>query len=83
MVHQTIGARMTTKSTNNADISSDFLTVDGVARYLSISKQMVLKLSKNPEENFPKGYGIIKSKNKTKNLYKKEDIIAWVESKKG
>lgn len=71
------------KSENNADISSDFLTVDGVARYLSISKQMVLKLIKNPEENFPQGYGIIKSESRTKNLYKKEDIIAWVESKKG
>ena len=43
----------TKQSTNNADISSDFLTVDGVANYLSISKQMVLKLIKNPE-NFSK-----------------------------
>ena len=83
MAHQTIGVIMSTKSTNNADISSDFLTVDGVARYLSISKQMVLKLVKNPEENFPKGYPIIKSESRAKILYRKEDIINWVESKKG
>ena len=72
---------MSKKSDNNADISSDFLTVDGVAKYLSISRPMVLKLASDPEENFPKGFGIIKSRTRTKYLYKKEDLASWIESK--
>ena len=72
---------MSKKSDNNADISSDFLTVDGVAKYLSISRSMVLKLASDTEENFPKGFAIIKSERRTKYLYKKEDVASWVESK--
>ena len=45
---------MSTKSTNNADISSDFLTVDGVARYLSISKTNGFEVSQKPRGEFSK-----------------------------
>ena len=41
---------MSKKSDNITDISTDFLTVDGVAKYLSISRSMVLKLASDTEE---------------------------------
>ena len=72
---------MSKKSDNIADISTDFLTIDGVAKYLSLSRPMVLKIADDPEENFPQGFPIIKSKTRTRYLYKKEDIASCIESK--
>ena len=70
------------KSENNADISSDFLTVDGVAKYLSLSSSQVRKLMKDPKEDFPKSFEILKTDKRIKHIFKKEEIAQWVESKR-
>ena len=42
MVHRKKGKIMTLrKSENNADVDADFLTLDAVAKYLSISRMSV------------------------------------------
>tara|TARA_R110002020_G_scaffold469593_1_gene694716 strand:+ start:102 stop:335 length:234 start_codon:yes stop_codon:yes gene_type:complete len=70
------------KSENTADISSDFLTIDGVAKYLSVSRSIVSKLMKNPEDDFPKSFEILKTDKRIRHLFKKEEIAQWVESKR-
>ena len=80
---QIIGKRMSApKHENNADISSDFLTVDGVAKYLSLSSSLVRKLMKDPIENFPKSFEILKTDKRIRHLFKKEEVADWVESKR-
>ncbi len=80
---QTQGAIMSlTKSENTADISSDFLTVDGVAKYLSLSSSLVRRLMKDEKENFPKSFEILKTDKRIKHIFKKEEIAQWVESKR-
>jgi len=73
---------MYNKSDNNADISSDFLSIDGVAKYLSVSRSIVLKLMKSEDEDFPKSFEILKTDKRKKHLFKKEEIARWVESKR-
>ena len=81
--HQIIGKRMSApKHENNADISSDFLTVDGVAKYLSLSSSLVRKLMKDPKEDFPKSFEILKTDKRIRHLFKKEEVAEWVESKR-
>ena len=83
MVHQIIGKKMSiSKNENNADISSDFLTVDGVAKYLSLSSSQVRKIMKNPEEDFPKSFEILKTDKRIRHIFKKEEVAQWVESKR-
>ena len=68
------------KSENNADTQSDYLTLDGVANYLSISRMTLYNIIKDENSNFPKGFEIVRSeRNSPKKLYKKEDIVAWLE----
>ena len=80
--HLTKGKRMTKKkSENNADTQSDYLTLDGVANYLSISRMNLYNIIKDENSNFPKGFEIVRSeRNRPKKLYKKEDIVAWLEN---
>ena len=75
------GKKMTKKkSENNADIQSDYLTLDGVANYLSISRMTLYNIINDEKSTFPKSFEIIKSeKNRPKRLYKKSDVIAWLE----
>tara|TARA_R100000995_G_C3375623_1_gene73721 strand:+ start:260 stop:493 length:234 start_codon:yes stop_codon:yes gene_type:complete len=70
------------KFENTADISSDFLTVDGVAKYLSLSSSQVRKLMKDPKEDFPKSFEILKTDKRIRHIFKKEEIVHWVESKR-
>ncbi len=81
MVHLTKGKKMTKKkSENNADIQSDYLTLDGVANYLSISRMTLYNIINDENSTFPKSFEIIKSsKNRPKRLYKKADIVEWLE----
>ena len=77
------GAMMSlSKFENTADISSDFLTVDGVAKYLSLSSSQVRKLMKDPKEDFPKSFEILKTDKRIRHIFKKEEIVHWVESKR-
>lgn len=83
MALQMKGKKMTQKkSDNNSDTTSDYLTIGGVANYLSLSKGMIYRFINTPEENFPKPFEIIKSQYLSKKLFKKEDIISWIENKK-
>ena len=69
------------KSENNADTQSDYLPLDGVANYLSISRMTLYNIIKDENSNFPKGFEIVRSeRNRPKKLYKKEDIVAWLEN---
>ena len=42
------------KSQNKADINADYLTLDGVARLLSISRMTLYKIMNDEESKFPK-----------------------------
>jgi predicted DNA-binding transcriptional regulator AlpA len=70
------------KSQNKADIKSDYLTLDGVSRLLSISRMTLYKIMNDDNSNFPKGFVIVKSKkNRPTRLYKRSEIIDWLEKK--
>lgn len=70
------------KSQNKADINADYLTLDGVARLLSISRMTLYKIMNDEESNFPKGFVIVKSdKNRSTKLYKRSEVVHWLENK--
>tara|TARA_R100001460_G_scaffold19960_4_gene41445 strand:- start:793 stop:1029 length:237 start_codon:yes stop_codon:yes gene_type:complete len=70
------------KSQNKADINADYLTLDGVARLLSISRMTLYKIMNDEESKFPKGFVIVKSdKNRPTKLYKRSEVVHWLENK--
>ena len=70
------------KSQNKADINADYLTLDGVARLLSISRMTLYKIMNDKESKFPKGFVIVKSdKNRSTKLYKRSEVVHWLENK--
>jgi len=70
------------KSLNKADTNAEYLTLDGVAKLLDISRMTLYNIRKNESSNFPKGFIIVKSeKNRPLQLYKRTDIIDWLENK--
>jgi predicted DNA-binding transcriptional regulator AlpA len=76
------GKKMTEKkSQNKSDASADYLTLDGVAKLLDISRMTLYNIRKSENSNFPKGFIIVKSKkNRPTKLYKRTDIIDWLEN---
>jgi len=69
------------KSLNKSDINSEYLTLDGIAKLLDISRMTLYNIRKNENSNFPKGFIIVKSKqNRPLKLYKRSDVIDWVEN---
>lgn len=69
------------KSQNKSDASADYLTLDGVAKLLDISRMTLYNIRKSESSNFPKGFIIVKSKkNRPTKLYKRTDIIDWLEN---
>ena len=70
------------KSQNKADVNADYLTLDGVAKLLTISRMTLYKIMNDDNSNFPKGFVIVKSKkNRPTRLYKRSEIIDWLEKK--
>ena len=49
------------KSQNKADASADYLTLDGVAKLLTISRMTLYKIINDENAGFPKGFIIVKS----------------------
>ena len=82
MEHLMKGKKMTAKkSQNKADASADYLTLDGVAKLLTISRMTLYKIINDENAGFPKGFIIVKSeKNRSTKLYKRTDIIDWLEN---
>jgi predicted DNA-binding transcriptional regulator AlpA len=69
------------KSLNKSDINSEYLTLDGIAKLLDISRMTLYNIRKNENSNFPKGFIIVKSEqNRPLKLYKRSDVIDWVEN---
>ena len=63
------------KSENNADTQSDYLTLDGVANYLSISRMTLYNIIKDENSNFPKGFEIVRSeRNRPRNFTRKKTL---------
>ena len=52
---------MEKKKDNDSSIDAEFLTADGVARYMHISRMSVYNLINN-DDTFPKGHPILSSK---------------------
>ncbi len=74
------GIKMTNKKSENvANIDTDYLTLDGVAKYLSISRMSVFKIMNDETLEFPKGFEVIKSEKRSKKLYKKTEVASWIE----
>lgn len=79
MVHRKKGKIMTLrKSENNADVDADFLTLDAVAKYLSISRMSVYGLINNEDREFPKSFNITKSEQRQKRLWDKKEVKDWL-----
>jgi len=58
----------TKKSQNKADINADYLTLDGVAKLLTISRMTLYKIMNDDDSKFPKGFVIVKSEKNNKEI---------------
>jgi predicted DNA-binding transcriptional regulator AlpA len=63
---------------NNADTDGDFLTLDGVAKYLSISRMSVYGLINDENRNFPKSFNVTKAKRRQTRLWDKSEVKFWL-----
>lgn len=70
------------KSENKADTKSEYLTLDGISKLLSISRMTLYNIINAKDSTFPKGFEIIKSeKNRPFKIYKRAEIVNWLEKK--
>mgnify|MGYP003122973886 CR=1 FL=1 len=70
------------KSKNKSNVESDYLTLDGISKLLSISRMTLYNIINAKNSTFPKGFEIMKSeKNRPFKIYKRADIINWLEKK--
>ena len=57
-------------------VNKEWLTTTDVAEYLNLSRAALYRVIKS-DEDFPKGYSILK----TKRLWKKKELDDWVSTK--
>ena len=70
------------KSKNKSNVESDYLTLDGISKLLSISRMTLYNIINAKNSTFPKGFEIIKSeKNRPFKIYKRAEIVNWLEKK--
>ena len=67
------------KSDNTADTGGEFLTLDGVAKYMHLSRMSVHNLLTH-DSSFPKGFPILSGEKKSRKLWKKQDVADWIVS---
>tara|TARA_B100000035_G_scaffold216061_1_gene185219 strand:- start:50418 stop:50633 length:216 start_codon:yes stop_codon:yes gene_type:complete len=64
------------KYNDSSKVSKEWLTTTDVAEYLNINRASLYRIIKS-DENFPKGYSILKAKK----LWKKQELDDWVSTK--
>ena len=71
---------MDKKKDNDSSIDGDFLTADGVAKYMHISRMSFYKILKT-DDSFPQGHSILSGEKRSRTLWKKQDVADWIVSK--
>ena len=64
------------KYNDSSKVNKEWLTTTDVAEYLNLSRAALYRVIKS-DEDFPKGYSILK----TKRLWKKQELDDWVSTK--
>ncbi len=70
------------KSKHDAVENAEYLTLDGLATMLMVSKQSIYKVIYNDERNFPKPFPLMKSEKREKNIWSKKEVKEWLEEQR-
>jgi|TARA_R100001440_G_scaffold534_1_gene1552 predicted DNA-binding transcriptional regulator AlpA len=62
--------------------NAEYITLDGLAHMLMVSKQSVYKIVNTKERNFPKPFPLMKSEKREKNIWSKEEVKKWLEEQR-
>tara|TARA_B100001057_G_scaffold443855_1_gene480316 strand:- start:9 stop:248 length:240 start_codon:yes stop_codon:yes gene_type:complete len=70
------------KSKEEVVENAEYVTLDGLANMLMVSKQSIYKIVNTEERNFPKPFPLMKSEKREKNIWSKAEVKAWLEEQR-
>jgi predicted DNA-binding transcriptional regulator AlpA len=74
---------MSSNKHNEDDVmSEEYLTLQGLAKMLAITKPTLYKIIRNEELGFPKPFPLMNTQQRKKNLWSKKEVREWLESQR-
>ena len=70
------------KHSEDEVLSEEYLTLQGLAKMLAISKPTLYKIIKDEKLGFPKPFPLMNTQQRKKNLWSKQEVRDWLEDQR-